>query len=132
MIKVLLILIIIIMIQDECVWGCSRARRTRLLHRNGISVPKRDWKRDFQTRLGFPASKRREVTAFLVITGTLLMVSIYVAIRNQRPFYLGRSFGMKTSMYDDKEGHISSYRHQQEGLMDSLSDLVFESLQKHY
>ena len=120
------------MMNYECVRGCSRTRRTRLLHRNGISVPKRDWKRDFQTRLGFPASKRREVTAFLVITGTLLMVSIYVAIRNQRPFYLGRSFGRKTSMYDDQEGHISSYRHQQEGLMDSLSDLVFESLQNHY
>ena len=132
MIKVLLILIIIIMIQYECVWGCSRARRTRLLHRNGISVPKRDWKRDFQTRLGFPASKRREVTAFLVITGTLLMVSIYVAIRNQRPFYLGRSFGMKTSRYDDKEGRFSSYRHQQDVLLDSLSDLVFKSLQTHY
>ena len=132
MIKLLLILIIITMIQYECVWGCSRSRRTRLLHRNGISVPKRDWKRDFQTRLGFPASKRREVTAFLVVTGTALLVSIYIAIRNQRPFYLGRSFGRKTSMYDDKEGRLSSYRDQQEGLMDSLSDLVFKSLQTHY
>ena len=132
MMKILILLIIITMINYDCVWGCSRARRTRLLHRNGISVPKRDWKRDFQTRLGFPASKRREVTAFLVVTGTALLVSIYIAIRNQRPFYLGRSFGRKTSSYDDKEGSFSSYRHQQEGLMDSLSDLVFKSLQTHY
>ena len=120
------------MMNYECVRGCSRTRRTRLLHRNGVSVPKRDWKRDFQTRLGFPASKRREVTAFLVVTGTALLVSIYIAIRNQRPFYLGRSFDRKTSSYDAKEGSFSSYQHQQEELMDSLSDLVFKSLQNHY